>query len=234
VGKDNQQVSPHKCMQDDDKMQERRRPPTPPPVPQPHIHPGGAENVQDAKRGAIPKHHQQKETDQQKENPQKSPIDDSRDKTPKTKPPQSNPAEGKTIPQDRHVATQNDVLTQHMQRIMGLMGKAFRETGETERHNAHQQLHDAIILAPLFVTIDDLPIRPEWKTKQAQDVFRSALYHRQRRLESKRQARTKNQPEKPEQGAPEQGRPTRSNTKAPDIPPTPPVPIERQSRKDPK
>jgi len=261
VGKDDQQIPPDKRLQNNDKMPERRRPPSPPAIPQPDLFAGRTKNVQDAERGAIPKHRQQGETT--KPNAQKSSIDDQRARDQKIESPKGDQTKSKALPQNRNVASPNDVLTQNMQRIVGLLGKAFRETGEAERRETYQQLHDSIILAPVFVTIDDLPIKPEWKTKQAQDVFRSAIYYRNRRLESQRQARAQRQqeqegktplPKEPQKGGtqglpkpipiyekraqntpnPEQGRPTRSTTKAPDIPPTPPVPLERQSRKEPK
>jgi len=152
------------------------------------------------------------------------------------------------------VAPPANALTPGMRRIMELLGETIGEISEDERGEINQQLHDLILLEPAYFSITDLPIRRDLLTRDNLRVFQSANKYKRAIREQQRQAqrearekegkpnqstlagsRPKEKPPSARQGAagpPSEGRPTRSNTKAEDIPPTPSVPLERKPRKD--
>ena len=251
MGQANQPVPPVKRMHQHDKMPGGGKLQPPPVIPQPAVHPRRTQDVQNPIGGAIPKQNQSEKPFSSTHQKEKIQVGIA-SKFPGTTDPTTKPSEGTTtrsttIPQNRDVAPPIDVSAPNMQRVMALLGKAFSTTSQDERDQAYQKLHDLIILAPRFFSLHDLPIKPEWKTKQADRVFQSALQYRKIREENQRKARTttstttssipsntstlSSTESRPASSA--EGRPTRSTYKAPDIGPTPPVPIERKSRKDP-
>lgn len=154
--------------------------------------------------------------------------------------PQNSPQkQDQAVPQDRDVAPQNDAFTPGVRRIMELVGETSGEISEAQRREIHQELHDLIILEDAFFTIYDLPINPKWVTPEIRRVFFSANTFKKKRMQSQ-EAGPRNPPGTSSQKEANQGaigqahasRPTRQNTKAPDIPPTPSVSIERQLRKE--
>jgi Reverse transcriptase (RNA-dependent DNA polymerase)/RNase H-like domain found in reverse transcriptase/Integrase zinc binding domain/Integrase core domain len=261
MAKTHPSIPPDKRLPEHDKMQGGGKLQTPSIVPPPIVHTRGTQDVSNASGGAVPKNSTQKPIQTERKNPSttKEITEPERKETESKKPSESDKEPSKTLPQESAMVEKNIIPPQFKQKIMELLGRAIGETSQAKRHEAYQKLHDALIIGPVSISLNDLPLQPgsDWITKSSQDVFKSAAYHRyhrhKKRLEVEAQTRTTSKSastktpappttssegratdNKSAQGRPtEQSRPTRSNTKAPDIPPTPSVPIERQSRREP-
>jgi len=270
----NEPIPPSKRMSPNDPLHAGGGSPTPHVVPSPAVFAGGTKDVPHPTQSTIPGKDKSQapvsQTPQEEGAAAHSDSHHSRKMGATSKPSAGTIPKHPSISQKRDVDAPTNVPARDLQRIMGLMGAAFSASSEIQRKQAHQLLHDALIISPVAFNIDDIPVDPTWRSEQTRHVFRSAAHHRRRYHPSStasQPARTqsdadsgrnrkemevpqtdKGKSEGPRRDHPTQGqpggttrtphtpdvvsRPTRSNTKAPDIPALPSVPIERQSRKD--
>jgi hypothetical protein len=248
---------------DFNQMQRGTRPKAPVDVSQSTIRTGGNQNVSHPSGGAIPKQDQSTRKPLSETSTTSSGIQrETQDREGKTdtakEPPQSSQTGHPTIPQNRYVVTQLDVSSTSVRRIMEQLGKAHSTIGQAERSQAYRQLYDLVIRVPIFFSLDDIPVTRDWKTDIAKQVFSAANNYKERQFHQQQEkarqtdttqkgrqtSTTEESAQKPflsgsttgsgTASGTDQSRPTRSNTKAPDIPPTPPVSLERQLKRHPK
>ena len=151
-------------------------------IPQPLIQPRGDEDVQNPIRGKIPKKNKPEKAAPDQPGKAKEgkvqtlPKDNVQqgEGKPNEDPQDGAKAKDPTLPQNRHVAPQVNVLTRGMRQIMELLGKTHGAISPDERSKINQQLHDLIVLEPTFFSIYDLPIDPKCRNIENRRVFLSA------------------------------------------------------------
>jgi len=248
------QVPPHELMLGTSDVLPGGGPQSSTTIPQPPLHSGGTTHVPHTQGGAIPKDSQFRKNTLQatsreahKEEPENAPSKmGTKDQKAPTEQSSTRP-QPKSAPLSTgtRMVTPTNVPPEAMRQITQLMGKTIRATDQIKHNETLQQLHDILFLTPGFFTIDDITRDNALKTDECRKVFESANHHKMfhtdqtttRTTDSKADRRTTEKTSARQPGLAQRAGPTpaqrtsRSNTKAPDIPPTPSVPIEHQSRR---